>query len=191
MPPENIKQYISGMLTIELQSAQIAEFDDYFRSLKPSIEQRNPWISQYWEEAHLCDLPDLKSDQQRTNKVSSRPASKRKNANQRPKASCRSKTSRPSGNSSLADNTAGNSIRRKCTGREGLPSTYAPDTKVQFIYDAVLAFAYAVDRMQKDYCPNTTHVCPAMERVDGADFFRNYVLTVNVEGNSVFFPPHC
>lgn len=181
-----MREYISGMLTIELQSALIPEFDKYYSNLRPH-DQRNPWLNQYWEEAHFCSVPDAKPE----NKPKGKSQNKRKNQNPNQRRSTRKSKGQKSTtpNATVAGNAtsvSGNSTRRECTMNEGLPSTYAPDTKVQFIYDAVLAFAYALDRLQKDNCHNTTKVCPEMERVDGAEFFRKYVLTVNVDGELSF-----
>jgi len=51
-----------GALTIELQTSQLPEFDTYFRRLRPSTNDRNPWFREYWERAHECrfDVDELR-----------------------------------------------------------------------------------------------------------------------------------
>lgn len=34
------------------------EFDDYFNNLKPSVNTRNPWFREYWEETYKCKFEE-------------------------------------------------------------------------------------------------------------------------------------
>ncbi|XP_070193924.1 metabotropic glutamate receptor 3-like [Littorina saxatilis] len=43
-----------GAITLELQSAPIRKFEEYFLSLHPRYNVRNPWYQEYWEEVHKC-----------------------------------------------------------------------------------------------------------------------------------------
>ena len=45
-----------GALTIELQSTFIPAFHDYFMSLTPQNNVRNPWFREFWETAHNCSF---------------------------------------------------------------------------------------------------------------------------------------
>ncbi|XP_013392097.2 metabotropic glutamate receptor 3 [Lingula anatina] len=57
-PVQNNGISAQGALTIELQSNLIPEFDEYFLSLDPMNNTRNPWFKQYWEMAHGCVFKD-------------------------------------------------------------------------------------------------------------------------------------
>jgi len=59
---------------------------------------------------------------------------------------------------------------------------YEQESKVQFVVDAVYAFAYALNNLHKDLCRPKDKVCPAMASYDGGDFYRNYLLNVAFTG---------
>ena len=61
---------------------------------------------------------------------------------------------------------------------------YAQDSKVQFVIDAVYAFAFALQAMKDDLCPYYKGVCPAMKVVDGGVFYKKYLLQVSFVGES-------
>lgn len=137
-----------GALTIELQSATLPDFVDYFLSLKPSVNSRNPWFEEYWENVFDCKFP---SD--------AKPL--------------------------LIDRYTNTKL---CTGNESLsPSSFKQETKVQFIYDAVQVIARALDRLQKDLCPNTTSLCEAMKKIDGERFLKSYILNMSFHGKCLFY----
>ncbi|XP_076261780.1 metabotropic Glutamate Receptor [Rhynchophorus ferrugineus] len=58
---------------------------------------------------------------------------------------------------------------------------YEQESKVQFVVDAVYAFALALDRLYKDICfeYDKPGVCPAMTQYDGGDFYQTYILNLN------------
>lgn len=59
-------------------------------------------------------------------------------------------------------------IRRYCTGDEMVnESTYEMEKQLQFVSDAVLAFAFAFREMHKDLCGGISGLCPAMSPIDG------------------------
>lgn len=62
---------------------------------------------------------------------------------------------------------------------------YEQESKVQFVVDAVYAFALALDRLNKDICVDYDQqgVCPAMTQFDGGDFYQTYILNLNFNGN--------
>ncbi|XP_069165254.1 LOW QUALITY PROTEIN: metabotropic glutamate receptor-like [Procambarus clarkii] len=59
---------------------------------------------------------------------------------------------------------------------------YQQDPKVQFVVDAVYSFAYALSNLQQSKCPGVTHVCESMNKFDGGDFYREYLLNVSFTG---------
>ncbi|XP_069988823.1 metabotropic glutamate receptor isoform X1 [Penaeus vannamei] len=59
---------------------------------------------------------------------------------------------------------------------------YQQDPKVQFVMDAVYAFAYALSDLQRSSCPAENHVCDAMNSYDGGAFYREYLLNVSFKG---------
>ena len=48
-----------GAFTIELASYPIPRFNDYFTSLHPYNNTRNPWFREFWENQFQCSLHDL------------------------------------------------------------------------------------------------------------------------------------
>lgn len=66
-----------------------------------------------------------------------------------------------------------------------LPS-YEQDSKIQFVIDAVYAFAYALDDLKADVCPDRKGVCPAMTQFDGGEFYQKYLLKVDFIGKFLF-----
>ena len=76
--------------------------------------------------------------------------------------------------------------RRRCTGNELLtPKVYVQESKIQFVYDAVYAFAHALDRMTTDVCG---HVRGRRARrrclrsLDGQTLYKKYLLNVSFDG---------
>ena len=62
---------------------------------------------------------------------------------------------------------------------------FEQDSKVQFVIDAVYAFAHALDALKKTVCPRWHGVCPAMNYYDGGDFYKNYLLNVDFKGELI------
>jgi hypothetical protein len=63
---------------------------------------------------------------------------------------------------------------------------YEQDSKIQFVIDAVFAFAHALDALKADICPTWKGICPAMIKYDGGEFYKKYLLKVDFEGETVF-----
>ena len=60
--------------------------------------------------------------------------------------------------------------------------TYEQDSKVQFVVDAVYAFAHALEALRNDVCPGSRGMCPAMRAYDGGEFYKKYLLKVDFIG---------
>ncbi|XP_066247281.1 metabotropic glutamate receptor isoform X1 [Euwallacea similis] len=57
---------------------------------------------------------------------------------------------------------------------------YEQESKVQFVVDAVYAFALALDNLNKDLCSrDQPGVCSAMAQFDGGEFYQSYILNLN------------
>lgn len=61
---------------------------------------------------------------------------------------------------------------------------YEQDSKIQFVVDAVYAFAHAMHALHQDVCRGRPGTCPAMLAYDGGDFYVNYILNVSFIGES-------
>ena len=61
-------------------------------------------------------------------------------------------------------------------------SAYEQDSKVQFVIDAVYAFAYALQKLKHDLCPNSVGICAGMKAVDGGTFYKKYLLKTSFTG---------
>ncbi|XP_034034220.1 glutamate receptor, metabotropic 5a [Thalassophryne amazonica] len=46
----------AGGITIKLKSAHVTWFDDYYLSLKPNVNLRNPWFPEFWQYRFQCRL---------------------------------------------------------------------------------------------------------------------------------------
>ncbi|CAF2308674.1 unnamed protein product [Rotaria sp. Silwood2] len=57
-PVENFGRAAINAITIAPKLYLISEFDDYFNSLKPSKNTRNPWFQEYWEETYKCKFEE-------------------------------------------------------------------------------------------------------------------------------------
>lgn len=64
---------------------------------------------------------------------------------------------------------------------------YEQESKVQFVVDAVYAFALALHNLYKDVCINWhgIGVCPEMTNYDGGDFYKKYLLNVSFIGKNI------
>lgn len=62
-------------------------------------------------------------------------------------------------------------------------SGYEQESKVQFVVDAVYAFALALNNLRADLCGRRTEgLCPSMANYDRGAFYRNYLLNVSFVG---------
>ena len=66
-----------------------------------------------------------------------------------------------------------------------MPS-FEQDSKVQFVIDAVYAFAHALDALKKDVCPKVKGICDGMTYYDGGNFYKKYLLNVDFKGTYSF-----
>ncbi|XP_020287309.1 metabotropic glutamate receptor [Pseudomyrmex gracilis] len=73
-------------------------------------------------------------------------------------------------------------------------SGYEQESKVQFVVDAVYAFALALNNLHKNLCGRRTEgICPSMANYDRGAFYRNYLLNVSfvdAAGSLVKFDEH-
>lgn len=155
---EGLEEEAEGAITVELQSENIPGFDEYMASLTPDNNRRNPWFGEYWKEVFGCNLRDTPSMEQRFGQqVGWRSAN--------------------SGNQSLAPC----SPKLRLTAASG----YEQESKVQFVVDAVYAFALALHNLRRDLCRDRVEgLCPSMANYDRGAFYRNYLLNVSFTGES-------
>ncbi|RWS06043.1 metabotropic glutamate receptor-like protein, partial [Dinothrombium tinctorium] len=58
-------------------------------------------------------------------------------------------------------------------------SVYNQESKVQFVIDAVYAFAHALHNAWKDKCFEVSEICKELKEMDGGDFYKYYLLNVS------------
>ncbi|XP_037565485.2 LOW QUALITY PROTEIN: metabotropic glutamate receptor 4-like [Dermacentor silvarum] len=75
--------------------------------------------------------------------------------------------------------------QRSCTGEERISDNkaYKLEAQLQFVSNAVLAFAYALRRMHEEICGNITGLCDSMRPVNGTDLL-SYLKNVTFQGLS-------
>lgn len=154
---EGLEEEAEGAITVELQSQNIPEFDSYMGSLTPENNRRNPWFGEYWEEVFDCIL--------------------RRNAAAHERA----------GSQTVGwKSGAGNRSLNICSPglRLNAASGYEQESKVQFVVDAVYAFALALNKLRHDLCGRKEGLCPSMANYDRGAFYKNYLLNVSFEGES-------
>lgn len=67
---------------------------------------------------------------------------------------------------------------------------YTQEPKVQFVVDAVYAFAHALDSLMRDLCDGIDFAnCTAMHFFDGGDFYQKYLLNISFIGKSLLSLP--
>ena len=59
---------------------------------------------------------------------------------------------------------------------------FVQESKVQFVVDAVYAFALALHNLQKDICQKDEGLCNEMITYDKGEFYRKYLLNVSFKG---------
>ncbi|XP_043493444.1 metabotropic glutamate receptor isoform X2 [Polistes fuscatus] len=160
---EGLEDEAEGAITVELQSKNIPQFDEYMASLTPENNYRNPWFNEYWEEVFGCVLNE------------------------------NTKTRDPIVHTTMPPPTNGvrkicNPELRLTTSRG-----YEQESKVQFVVDAVYAFGIALHNLQRDLCGENQGLCPAMTNYDRGAFYRDYLLNVSFidsAGSEVKFDEH-
>ncbi|XP_075540467.1 mangetout [Dermacentor variabilis] len=75
--------------------------------------------------------------------------------------------------------------QRSCTGEERISDNkaYKLEAQLQFVSNAVLAFAYALRKMHEEICGNVTGLCDSMRPVNGTDLL-SYLKNVTFQGLS-------
>lgn len=53
---EKHEEVALGGFSIRIHSAYVHDFDDYYFSLNPFTNQRNPWFAEFWETRFQCNL---------------------------------------------------------------------------------------------------------------------------------------
>lgn len=155
---EGIEAEAEGAITVELQSKTIPSFDEYMQSLTPSFNKRNPWFGEYWEDVFDCRLPK------------NQPVINKKN-------------NYINNNINATNNNYNYNKRNICSSKLRLTPAngYEQESKVQFVVDAVYAFALALNNLQKDLCKGKG-LCQAMIDYDKGIFYKNYLLNVSFTG---------
>lgn len=149
---EGLEEEAEGAITVELQSENIPGFDEYMASLTPDNNRRNPWFGEYWEEVFGCIL----------------------------------KKNMPNLERFISHKWKSNSVNQShvCSSKLRLTaaSGYEQESKVQFVVDAVYAFALALNNLRRDLCGRSEGLCSSMTNYDLAAFYRNYLLNVSFIG---------
>ena len=70
-----------------------------------------------------------------------------------------------------------------CQGHNTLREVHhKQEPKVQFVVDAVYAFAHALHNAWLDKCNGEGKICNALRDMDGGEFYNNYLLNVSFRG---------
>lgn len=96
------------------------------------------------------------------------------------------------GMSQSGTETSTRSNLKPCRGDERLSRKItSQESKVQFIYDAVYAFAHSLDKMHKELCPGLNGICKKMEKIDGEKLLKEYLLNISFDGEYLIYSTLC
>lgn len=127
LPVSNNSRVANGALTIEIQSKPVAAFTDHYLNLGYA-NTRNPWFKEYWEDLFGCTFGD---------------SVRRKRA--------------------AMDKAKITAFRTPCARdpklrlRDKIGSDFKQEAKIQFVYDAVYAFASGLHILQRQLCAGNPH----------------------------------
>ena len=170
-----------GMISVRIHSPYVESFDQYYFSLHPDTNTRNPWFREFWQFRFNCTLPP------RGTSVESAIAAANKIMRQAAAAAAASRNSSTSGNMPVATTTTTTTAAsiNFCTGNEQLSVNYTQDSKMAFVMKSIWTMAHGLHNMQKDLCPNHSGLCQAMIPVNGS-LFLQYLRNVTFRwGNEV------
>ena len=150
--------------------------------LTPFNNHRNPWFRDYWQESFDCRIPH--DDDPGGGKYLSGPGGGMSPLDLGGAEGGESGTE-------AATNTR-RAFAKTCDMQMRLAdlNNYEQDSKVQFVIDAVYAFAIALEKLRADVClPSDRQqsgggggMCPQMAQYDGGQFYKNYLLKVDFTG---------
>ena len=150
--------------------------------LTPFNNHRNPWFRDYWQESFDCRIPH--DDDPGGGKYLSGPGGGMSPLDLGGAEGGESGTE-------AATNTR-RAFAKTCDMQMRLAdlTNYEQDSKVQFVIDAVYAFAIALEKLRADVClPSDRQqsgggggMCPQMAQYDGGQFYKNYLLKVDFTG---------
>lgn len=183
---EGYEKEAVGGISVRIYSPYVHEFDDYYFSLHPENNTRNPWFREFWEHKFNCTLPPVDKNLNALNTSSSSPVSGSATSS-RPRGMMPPPSNQGAWNLNVSPSTG----KLLCTGREKLSEKYKQDTKMAFVMKSIWTMAYGLHNMQKDLCPNMSGLCPQMLPIDGS-LFLQYLMNVTFKwGNeTVSFDEH-
>ncbi|KAK3599614.1 hypothetical protein CHS0354_035855 [Potamilus streckersoni] len=133
---------VEGAVTVQPLAYEVRGFKDYFLSLRPDTNLRNPWFVEYWEQQFHCKYPGARWT------------------------------------------PFNQDYKMACTGFEKIePESFHMEAQLQFVSDALMAFAHALHNMIRDICGQSGRLCPESDPIDG-EVLKNYLLHVNFTGLS-------
>ena len=142
--------------------------------LTPFNNHRNPWFRDYWQESFGCRIPH--DDDPGRGQYLSGPGGGM------------SPLGLGGGEDSAAATNTRRAFAKTCDMQMHLAdlANYEQDSKVQFVIDAVYAFAIALEKLRADVClpsrQSGSGMCPQMAQYDGGQFYKNYLLKVDFTG---------
>ena len=129
-------------------------------SLTPWNNARNPWYGDYWQEIFGCVLPH----------------------------NVQSTTSTGNNFNGVGNSSSNLPVCSRSLRMSQQHAGYEQDSKIQFVIDAVYAFAHAISALQRDVCGRRRPgPCPALLSYDGGDFYTKYLLNVSFLGIYIHF----
>ena len=194
-------QVAEGAITVELATTRIDKFDEYMRSLTPYNNRRNPWFREYWEALFSCKLADTDGINSGLNPSSSSSSSLSSSVASGAKVTVTALSADIDPDMELGgDGSAdSNNTVPLCSPDLRIDQSmgYIQETKVQFVVDAVYAFAHALHAAWQRRChqgqsyfgrERNGHigpVCKDLKELDGGDFYKLFLLNVDFMGKLV------
>ncbi|CAH8559180.1 unnamed protein product [Dicrocoelium dendriticum] len=132
LPVSNNSRVANGALTIEIQAKPVLAFTDHYLNLTYE-NSRNPWFREYWEDLFGCSFDKLNESGTRGASVVNSTQTLLKHT----RLAC--------------------DLNPRQRLRDRLGTDFKQEAKIQFIYDAVYAFAHGLHKLQEKLCPGNPY----------------------------------
>ncbi|XP_050297132.1 metabotropic glutamate receptor 5-like isoform X2 [Anthonomus grandis grandis] len=168
-----------GGISIRIHSPLVKPFDEYYSSLKPETNTRNPWFREFWEKKFKCKLKGEDSSLSAESTESWGESVYSSSTDFSSDYYYDNYVTEMEGLSNVTAAVTNEIIGNFCTGNETLINNYKQDPKLSFVVKAIKSFAYALHHMLMDMCGTYGGVCENIPYRFNGTLLRNYLMNVS------------
>ncbi|CRL04842.1 CLUMA_CG017895, isoform A [Clunio marinus] len=164
-----------GSISIRIHSPYLKSFDDYYFSLDPFENHRNPWFKEFWEDKFQCKMPleRVTTTTTRTTTESSSTSSD----------FFETLTTEDFDNYTDYTTVSQEPMTTQtpfCTGYEDNTKNHRQEPKLSFLVKAIYTMAFGLQAYHDDVCgKDFIGVCPKLEKSFNHTIFFNYLMNVS------------